>query len=160
MWPIQFPYQQPPVAHGYQSPYGRPLVPIRLFRPGDGQALPEPEWGLVDSGSDVSLFPMRLAVALGLRPEGLPAGPTTANHHAGRVPVLDFEPGIDAELYGHRFKLTGRFGGLNSFLVLGLNDFWQEFRVEVDQPGRALVITPWAVIDAARGGIASAGPQE
>src|SRR4051812_27515303 len=97
----------PPDRAAFYNPVPYPMVPVRLFRP-DGE-LATLEWAVVDSGADTSVFPDSWLDALAIprdacRPEGPPG-------LYGRTPVqpLVYDPGVDAELAGHRLKLAGYF---------------------------------------------------
>ncbi len=94
---------------------------------------------LVDSGADCSCFPEGFADVLGVDLEQCEQNSVhTGNGLA--VHYCDSEP-IRATIAEREVLLTGSFGPVG-VPVLGRNDFFAEFLVEVNHPKRVVRLTP------------------
>lgn len=94
---------------------------------------------LVDSGADGSVFPEDFADALGVDLEAceqvkVHTGNGLAIHYCADQP-------IQAQIAGRTVDLRATFGPVG-VPVLGREDFFAHFYVEVDQKNRVVVITP------------------
>jgi len=94
---------------------------------------------LVDSGADCSCFPEGFAGAL-----GIDLGECEQNHvHTGNGLAVHYcasEP-LRATIAGRETLLTASFGPLG-VPVLGREDFFAEFLVEINHPKRVVTLTP------------------
>lgn len=94
---------------------------------------------LVDSGASRSVFPRRYAVPLGFdlrecERQTVDTGNGLADHFLAPVPLC-------ARIAGREIELCCCFGAIG-VPVLGREDFFAEFYVEVDERRRVVVITP------------------
>ncbi|MGH2974738.1 MAG: hypothetical protein ACRDLL_07720 [Solirubrobacterales bacterium] len=94
---------------------------------------------LVDSGADCSCFPLAFAETLGIDLNDCPetsvhTGNGLASHYCAREPLR-------ALIAEREVLLTASFGPVG-VPVLGRDDFFSEFLVEVDHPQRLVVLTP------------------
>jgi len=94
---------------------------------------------LVDSGADGSVFPEDFADALEVNLEEceqvkVHTGNGLAIHYCADKPV-------EAEIVGRVVGLRATFGPIG-VPVLGREDFFSQFYVEIDEKNRVVVITP------------------
>jgi hypothetical protein len=94
---------------------------------------------LVDSGADGSVFPEEFAETLGVDLEKC----EQAKVHTGNGLAIHYchaEP-VKALIAGRKVDLRGTFGPIG-VPVLGREDFFSQFYVEVDERNRVVIITP------------------
>ena len=94
---------------------------------------------LPDSGASCSVFPKRFAEPLGIDLAGcdtqkVDTGNGLADQHLAPSPLR-------ARIADREVSLTACFGNIK-VPVLGREDFFTEFLVEVDEPRRLVIITP------------------
>jgi hypothetical protein len=94
---------------------------------------------LPDSGASRSVFPKRYAQPLGIdfadcETQTVDTGNGLADHHRSPVP-------LKAQIAGREVELEACFGNIG-VPVLGREDFFAEFYVEVDERRRVVIITP------------------
>lgn len=94
---------------------------------------------LPDSGASRSVFPKRYAKPLGIdfdecETQTVDTGNGLAEHHLSPVP-------LQAHIAGREIELVACFGNIG-VPVLGREDFFAEFYVEVDERRRLVIITP------------------
>jgi hypothetical protein len=121
-----------------------PAVEVLLQRR-DGAEFPIR--ALVDSGADCSCFPEEFAVSLGIDLEQcqqsqVHTGNGLAVHYCASEPLR-------ATIAEREVFLTASFGPIG-VPVLGRDDFFAEFLVEVDHPRRVVSLTPHADLGSAR----------
>jgi hypothetical protein len=124
-----------------QGPTLFPAVEVEIERD-DGQVFPFRM--LPDSGASASVFPLKQVVPLGFDKrecEQVPVGTGNGKgwHWLAPRPIV-------ARIAGRALNLRPCFGNID-VAVLGREDFFAEFYVEVDERRRVVVITPhddWA----------------
>ncbi len=94
---------------------------------------------LVDSGADCSCFPEDFAEILGIDLDACEANPVhtgngLATHYCGAEPIR-------ATIAERQVLLSATFGPIG-VPVLGRDDFFSEFLVEVNHLARTVVLTP------------------
>lgn len=104
-----------------------------------------PVYGLVDSGASDTLIPHDLMGYLGINeadcdeePCGTASGPDT--QYVWRSGPLR----IEIQQLGRSVPVKGAFmKGLPGFVLLGRRDFFNEFRVEVDERAQTFSLDPY-----------------
>lgn len=111
-----------------------PVVDITIIGPGE----PLSTMAMVDSGADSSALPVSLAAELGIDLDseckteiGMSSGGDTEN----RV----YRPGLQAEVFGHRFKMAATFSA-TPMILLGQEDFFMHFHVAFDRPAKEFTL--------------------
>jgi hypothetical protein len=106
-----------------------------------GSALSAPVLALVDSGADVSMFHLDIAVRLGI---DLSSCRTSAAVGVGGRTTTDVCD-VELEIEGQRFPAEERFatGSPATTALLGRHDVFERFRFCFDQRARQLVILPY-----------------
>jgi len=113
-----------------------PGIPIALVRM-DGTMTPRTP-ALVDSGCDVSNFPAAWAAHLGLDFEecdkfsGLTAAGKDDEDDEDKAP-RKWAPGVEAVVMGRKIHLEAVFRPGLPVILLGREDFFQEFTISFDQ---------------------------
>jgi hypothetical protein len=121
------------LGHGRQL---HPAVEVRLLSRSGAEF---PVLALVDSGADCSCFPEEFAEVLGVdltqcSQNKVHTGNGLAIHYCSQEPIC-------ASIAGRDIELAGTFGPIG-VPVLGRDDFFAVFLVEVDHPARTVVLTP------------------
>ncbi len=93
---------------------------------------------VVDSGCDVTSFPKGWAATLGIEFDKCDqfAGVTAAGQDDQNKPAnlpRRYAPGVDALVMGHKVHLEAVFRPGLPVILLGREDFFQEFKVFFDQ---------------------------
>lgn len=127
----EFPYAA--LGHGTHL---HPAVDLRLIAR-SGTAFPVR--ALVDSGADCSCFPEGFAASLGIDLEEceqneVQTGNGLAIHYCAAE-------SIRAEIVDREIQLVASFGPIG-VPVLGRDDFFKQFLVEINHPRRTVVLTP------------------
>jgi hypothetical protein len=111
-----------------------PVVDITIIGPGE----PLSTMAMVDSGADSSALPISLAKDLGIDLDsecstetGMSSGGDTEN----RV----YRPGLQGEVFGHRFKMDATFSN-TPMILLGQEDFFMHFHVSFDRPAKEFTL--------------------
>jgi hypothetical protein len=113
-----------------------PGLPIALVR-ADGTMTPRTP-ALVDSGCDVTSFPAGWAATLGIdydkceKFSGLTAAGQDDEDDDDKTPRR-WPPGVDAVIMGRKVHLEAIFRPGLPVILLGREDFFQEFKVSFDQ---------------------------
>jgi len=116
-----------------------PVVSVTLFAQ-NGNTLPAIR-AMVDSGADMTMFPLALMTALGISSSDCQ---TVTGRGAGGANDFLFWPGgmIKARLGRWDVELTPWFGS-PAVTLLGRSDFFATFKsITFDEPGRCFTIQP------------------
>lgn len=119
----------------------KPVVPLTVIGP-NGQATP---FVLADSGSDDIVFPLALALQLGISLSGAPQRQGSGVGGSQPVPVvyapviLFLTDGIDA----YRWRAVVGFTTAHlRFPLFGIAGGWEHFRTTVDVASREILMLP------------------
>jgi hypothetical protein len=126
--------------HGYSNtPAARraPVVRITLRGP-NGHAVPH--LALIDSGADGTLLPWFLAADLGIKLEA--CDPVAGRGVGGPATFKQWPQDISALIDGVTIRVPAVFGPVNQ-AVLGRSDFFNAFRVTIDERARTFVLDPY-----------------
>jgi hypothetical protein len=98
---------------------------------------------LIDSGADYTFIPVSFASTLGIDLAQCLQG--DCNTAAGASTQHIWQAGLDAEVQGMRrtIHLKTAFAG-TSFVCLGREDFFQEFKVAFDQRASKFTLEPYS----------------
>jgi hypothetical protein len=117
----------------------RPGIPMKLV---DLNGTMKPQiYGLVDSGADISSFPLDWAKQLAIDPadliemDGDTAGGKTKNYY--------YPPGVDAIVMGKKIHLEAVFNAGLSVVLLGREDFFQLYKIAFHQRAKTFTLTPY-----------------
>jgi hypothetical protein len=113
-----------------------PIVDITLSGPGE---LPLSTMAVVDSGADSSALPMHFAVELGIDLDE-DCARATGMSSSGDAEHRIYRPGLQADVYGHRFQIDATFSE-TPLIVLGQEDFFMKFHVAFDRPGKQFTLS-------------------
>jgi hypothetical protein len=120
-----------------------PALPVRVIGGPKAAVLP-PFWGIIDSGATRTLLPWALAKRLGIRKRN--CGKERVHTAGGWVRQYVWSDGLEVEfpeLSGHRMHVVGAFiKNGPPFILLGRRDFFNHFRVTIDEPAQAFGIEP------------------
>jgi hypothetical protein len=93
----------------------------------------------VDSGADYSIFPAYLAPSLGVNLDECREEPCVTAAGVGTMKIRDLPFEAEIQAMRTRFAMKAAFNEDASVVLLGRDDFFQEFKVSFDH--RALLFT-------------------
>jgi hypothetical protein len=113
-----------------------PIVDITLSGPAD---LPLSTMAVVDSGADGSALPLSFAAELGIDLDA-DCACETGMSSSGDAEHRIFRPGLEAVVYGHRFRIDATFSD-TPLILLGQEDFFMKFHIAFDRPGERFTLS-------------------
>lgn len=114
-----------------------PLIDVALVGP-NGQQLPK-QRALVDSGCDISTFPIAWAAPMGI--DVANCTPITTHTASGPdTSQVHYDDGIHGLILGHKVALSAIFNPVLPIALLGRQDFMAHFRVTFDEPKKLFIL--------------------